>query len=584
MAGDNGDSKKKLSKVEHFKMESGGLYGDIAEELADPKDHFDEYSIQLLKHHGTYQQDNRDTRTERKKQGLGREYQFMLRTKFPGGVISADQYLICDDLSAKYGQDDLRVTSRQCFQFHGVVKAGLKPLIHDLNKLANIMTFGACGDVCRNTMAPVVADIDRAYADCGVDLQEMAQQISAHFLPRTKSYYDLWIDDEKVIVKDDGTIELSSKFEKQEVEEPIYGKAYLPRKFKIALATDFDNSTDVYTNDIGVIAHTEDGKIVGYEILVGGGLGYTHRKPATYARAASHFAYVQHEDVIPIIEAIVKVQRDFGGRADRRHARLKYLIDDWGMDAFREKVFEYGGRAFDPPKNIVPSAQPDYLGWRPQMQDGLNYVGVWVQDGRIKDQHGHKFKTGLNEIIRRFKPSVRLTPHHNVVLADIQGEDIDEVQSILDEYNIPTDKGISPIRRGEMACPALPTCGLALTEAERAMPGLLDTIEEAGHADSDVVIRMTGCPNNCVRPRSAELGIVGSGSGVYVVYTGGHRLGTRLNEPLLEKITADNLPAVVTQLLDAWKEDRTDGEEFGVWSHRVGVDALRERITEKLEL
>jgi sulfite reductase beta subunit-like hemoprotein len=576
---DDAESKEvKLSAVEKIKEESHGLYGPIGQELGDGKPKFGEDSIQLLKHHGTYQQDDRDTRTDRKKAGLEWDYKFMVRTKFPGGNISAEQYLICDDLATKHGQNDLRVTSRQCFQFHGIVKGHLRSLVNELNHLAQITTLGACGDVVRNTMACPVIDIDPKYAAYGADLIRMAKDISAHFMPKTTSYFDLWVDDEKVEVNEDGTIRVKPRDETP-VEEPIYGKTYLPRKFKIGLTVDFDNAIDVYTQDVGVIAVTENGRIAGYEVLAGGGLGYTHRKTETYARLGTPLAFVQEDELIPLIETIVKVQRDHGGRANRKHARMKYLIDDWGFEKFRETVFEYAGRTYPEPKGITPSDQPDYLGWHKQVQDGLNYVGVWVENGRIRDFEGSfQFRTGLREIVSRFKPDIRLTPHHNVVLANIRDEDVAEVQAILDRHGIPTNKGISAVRRLEMACPALPYCGLALAEAERAMPEIIEKIEAAGHADAEVIIRMSGCPNNCSRPRSAEIGIVGSGSDRYIIYSGGDYMGTRLNVQLSEKVKGEEVAPLVSALLSAWKTNRNEGERFGDWSFRVGVDGLKPYI------
>jgi sulfite reductase (ferredoxin) len=315
-------------------------------------------------------------------------------------------------------------------------------------------------------------------------------------------------------------------------------------------------------------------------VLIGGGMGYTHRKPQTYARLGTPFAFVTDvADIMPLVEAMVKVQRDFGGRADRKHARLKYLVDDWGIDKVREKVFEYAGRRFPGPRGIQPTAQPDYLGWHKQMQAGMNYVGAWIENGRIRDFAGSfRFRTGLREIIGRFRPAVRLTPHHNVILANIRDEDVSEVQALLAKYGIPTDKGISTLRRMEMACPALPLCGLALAEAERAMPDVIRGIEAAGHGDADVVVRMSGCPNNCSRPRSAEIGIVGSGSDRYQLCTGGSHLGTRLCEPLVEKLTQADLAPAISKLLTAWKAERNEGERFGDWSARVGVEALRAKL------
>ncbi len=571
--------QQKLTKIEQLKIDSHGLYGSLPEELGDASPKFSDNATKVLKHHGAYQQDDRDTRTARKKEGLGWDYKMMLRTKFPAGHLTAEQYLICDDLASKYGQNDLRVTSRQDFQFHGVVKHNLRPLIHDLNRLAEITTLGGCGDVVRNTMAAPVSDIDPRFVNAGIDLYALAKQISDYFLPSTPSYYDLWIDDEKAQVNDDGTVTFLAELGTEEFDDPIYGKQYLPRKFKIGLGADFDNSTDLYTNDVGIMAVTEDGNLLGYEILVGGGLGYTHKKPKTYARLATPLAFVSEEEILPIVEAIVKLQRDYGGREDRRHARLKYLVDDCGAEKFRELVHEYAGREFPPPRNIEPAEQPDYLGWHKQAGDGLNFVGVWVENGRIRDfPDSFQFKSGLRAIIERFRPSVRLTAHHNVILANIRDEDVDTVQAMLEEYGIPTDKGISTLRRLEMACPALPLCGLAMSEAERAMPAIIHGLEEAGHADADVIIRMSGCPNNCSRPRSAEIGIVGNGPNRYYLHVGGDYLGRRLCELLMENINTDQLVPVISYLLGAWKEERQNGERFGDWAHRLGAEVLRERV------
>ncbi|MBI5095048.1 MAG: NADPH-dependent assimilatory sulfite reductase hemoprotein subunit [Candidatus Hydrogenedentes bacterium] len=578
---DTDGAEVKLTAVEGFKSASRGLYGPIPDELGSTAP-FSECSSQLLKYHGTYQQDNRDTRTERKKAGLDKEYRMMLRTKFPAGHLTAEQYLACDALATRYGQNDMRVTSRQDFQFHGVLKGNLRALIHDLNLYSKVTTFGCCGDVVRNTTGSPVADIDPKYRNCGVNLLDVARRISAHFLPKTRSYYDLWLDDEKATVNSDGTVTFAADVHSATaVEEPVYGTSYLPRKFKIGVTTDFDNSIDVFTNDAGVIAATESGRVVGYEILAGGGLGYTHNKAATFPRLATPIAFLTDEkEIVGVLEAIVKIFRDFGGRSDRKHARLKYLIEDWGVDKFRAKVAEYYGKPLPEPRNIQPGSQPDYLGWSKQIQPGSNYVGIWVENGRIRDFGGsHQFKSGLRAIVERFKPDIRLTAQHRVILANIRDEDVAAVQALLDEYSIPTDKGISTIRRAEMACPALPLCSLAMSEAERALPDVMKAIEDAGHGDADVTIRMSGCPNNCSRPRTAEIGIVGWGTDRYQLYVAGHHLGTRLNATLVDKIATKDLAPAIAALLDAWKAGRADGERFGDWSARVGIDELRPLVS-----
>ena len=566
--------KKKLTPVEGFKTTSRGLRGAIESDLAEDIDHFSEEAIQLLKHHGTYQQDNRESRKERKAAGLGKEFSMMLRTKFPGGRLSAEQYIVCDDLAAKYGRNDLRATSRQCFQFRGIVKGNIRGLIHDLHHLANITSMGACGDVVRNTMTSPVADIDPAFANLGLNLQDMAQQISDHFLPKTTSYYDLWLNDEKVTVHDNQTITFADKG--SDVEEPIYGKTYLPRKFKIGIATDFDNSIDVYTQDIGIIAVTENGKVVGFEITAGGGLGYSHgRSGATYARSGTPVAFVQEDQIIPILEAIVKVQRDNGDRTNRKHARLKYTIDDLGLEVFRNKFEEYAGTSFPAAKgNIDCTNQPSHLGWHKQI-DGKNYLGVWVENGRVMDVEGKwQFKSGLRAIIEKYTPGIRLTAMSKVILTGIEDADKAGVDAMLKEYGIPSSDSISALRSREMACPALPMCPLATSEAERALPAVMTELEAMGHGDSDLIIRMTGCPNGCARPVSAEIGLVGKGTNQYCFHVGSNA-GSRLNEKLYEVVRTEQLAPVIGVLLTEWKSKRSESQGFGDWAHETGLDALR---------
>ncbi|MBI5153679.1 NADPH-dependent assimilatory sulfite reductase hemoprotein subunit [Candidatus Poribacteria bacterium] len=566
----------KPSANEVLKEASRGLRGTIAEELTPSLEAFTEDSGNLLKHHGTYQQDNRDARSARRKAGLGRQYSMMVRTKTPGGRLTAEQYLLCDDLATKYGQNDLRITSRQGFQFHGVLKRNLRTLIHDLNHLQRITTQGACGDVVRNVMCCAVADIDPAFAGIEEDLLAAAQRISDHFLAKSSSYFDLWLDDEQVEVTPEGDVFFKSKEPSRPVNEPLYGKTYLPRKFKIALCTDFDNSVDVYANDAGAIAHIVDGRVAGFEVLAGGGLGHSHGKPETYARLASHITYVAPDELLAVIEAIVKAQRDHGNRENRQQARLKYTIDRLGLDKFRETVAGYYGKPLPPPKGIRPAGQPDYLGWAKQRQPGLNRAGLWIENGRIRDFEGSfQFKTGLRAIVERFRPSVRLTPHHNLILADIRDEDAAEIKQLLAGYRIPTDAGIPKLRRHEMACPALPLCGLALAEAERGLPAIMQAIEAAGLAGEDVVIRMTGCPNSCARPETAEIGIIGRGPDKYHVYTGADRLGSRMNQLTVENLNSEAVCAALVRLLTAWKQGRSQDESFGDWSHKMGTELLR---------
>ena len=457
-----------------------------------------------------------------------------------------------------------------------VVKNNLRELLNTLNNLAKVTSVGACGDVVRNTMASPVADLDPKYADLGVDLQALAQRISDHFFPASNAYADIWIDDEKATLNADGTVTYDA-LPAEAVEDPIYGNTYLPRKFKIGVGTDFDNSVDIYTQDVGVIAVLENGKCAGFEITAGGGLGYSHGRSAnTYARSGTPLAFVQEADIIPIIEAIVKVQRDFGDRTNRKHARLKYTIDDMGVDVFKDKVVDYAGKTYDAPRGIECADQPHYLGWHKQT-DGRNYVGVWIENGRIQDvEGGLQYKTGLRAIVEKYTPLIRLTPMSKLIFANIDDADKDGLQAMLDEYGIPTDN-VSPIRQREMACPALPFCPLATSEAERAWPSVVAELEKLGHGDADVVIRMSGCPNGCPRPVSAEIGLVGKGTNQYCFHIGGN-LGNRFNEKLFEVVRTEQLAPVIGALFDAWKTERNDDERFGDWAHRTGLEALQEKV------
>jgi len=569
-----------LSKVEGYKEASRGLLGSIAEEIESPAASFSEESVQLLKHHGTYQQDNRDLRSQRRKAGLDRDYRMMARTKTPGGRMTPEQYLLCDELADRYGQGDLRITSRQGFQFHGVLKGNLRSLIHDLNHLQRISTQGACGDVVRNVMAPALADLDPRFGGAAEELIDLAREISDRFLPKSSSYYDLWLDDERVEVAAEGGIRYKTKEPSRAVEEPLYGARYLPRKFKIGIATDFDNSVDVFTQDCGIIAVLKDGAVDGYEVLAGGGLGHAHGKEETYPRLGTALAFVGRGQLPEVIEAVIKVQRDFGDRTERRQARLKYTIDRMGWDAFRAKVEEYLGSKLPAPRGVIPSDQPDYLGWTAERRAGLWSLGLWVENGRVRDFDGARFRSGLRELVGRFRPdSIRLTPHHNIVLTGLRDGDRDAIHGVLREFGLPTVDDLAPLRRREMACPALPLCGLALAEAERALPAILDAALEAGAANEDIVIRMTGCPNSCARPETSEIGIIGRAPGKYHVYTGGDRAGSRMNALTLEDVTADQLPSAVRQLTAAWIAERPAGESFGDWACRMTPGGLRGRVS-----
>ena len=554
---------EQLSGVETFKARSGGLYGPIGDELGQPTDHFSEESVQLLKHHGSYQQDNRDTRKARQKQGLDKEYTMMLRTKFPGGDLTAEQFLFCLDMAAKYGQDDFRVTSRQDFQFHGVIKKNFRPLIADLNKLAKITSVGGCGDVVRN-----VACCPAPFHDpIRTQIQAITREISDHLLPRTQAYYELWIDGEQVALE----------APPQEEHEPIYGKTYLPRKFKIAVAYPGDNCVDVYTQDIGLVAIAHHDRLIGFNVIVGGGMGMNHTKADTFPRLGDLLGFVTPEQVLVVVEAIVTVQRDYGNRSDRKHARMKYLLHEWGVDRFRDAVEARLGWAVQAPAPMLPLENQLHHGWHAQ-GDERWFLGLSVENGRIKDEGDLRLRAGLRAVVERFRPGVRLTANQDILLTDIAAADIAAVNELLASHGIPLPAALSVVQRNSLACVALPTCALALAEAERALPEVIDGLEvelvRLELAAEPFTVRMTGCPNGCARPYVADLAFVGRSTDRYVIFVGGASNGTRLNQPYKDLVEREHLVDEVRPLLEAFRDTRLPGERFGDFCHRVGKDAI----------
>jgi sulfite reductase (ferredoxin) len=546
------------SKVEVFKEQSQYLRGGIAEALGQQAPHFAEAEVQVLKFHGLYQQDDRDWRKQAK------HHFFMVRSKIPGGCLTAEQYLVHDDLATRYGNGTLRITTRQDFQIHGVLKGDLQATLRDVNA-SLITTLGACGDLVRNVMCCPVPAADRVRTAT----QTVAQRIfSDHLLPRTKAYHEIWLDGEQI---DAGQ-------EAGEIEEPIYGKAYLPRKFKIGIAPPGDNCIDVYTQDIGLVAVVWDDVLQGFNVLVGGGMGMTHNKPNTFPRLADPLAFVTPEQVIPVVEHIVCIQRDYGDRANRKHARMKYLIHEWGLERFRDELERRLGYALRPVV-LVPPLQLDlHLGWHQQGDDRW-YLGISVENGRIQDLDGMHLKTGLREVITTFRPGVRLSPNHDILLTDVHDDEKVAVEVMLRKYGMQSDADLSNVQKYSMACPALPTCGLALAEAERALPSVINQLEtemaRLGLQDETMTVRMTGCPNGCARPYVADLAFVGRSLDKYVVYVGGRTDGTRLNQSFKDLVPTDALVDTVLPLFVFYEQEREPGESFGDFCARVGIEALQ---------
>ena len=556
--------ERKKSKQEIVKEASHFLRGSIAEELARDTPKFGSGDIGLLKFHGIYQQDDRDARKHRQP-GDDKSYSFMIRLKVPGGKITAEQFLTELSLGERLGSGTLRITTRQGFQLHGVVKGNLWATIHESNA-ALLTTLAACGDVNRNVMCCPAPHHNDGVHD---RLQATADAIARHLTPQTRAYFEIWIDGEKAAEQSAGPD-----------IEPIYGNVYLPRKFKIGIALPEDNCIDVYTQDIGLMAVVEAGQLSGYNVLVGGGLGTTPSDQDTFPRLGDRLAFVPYDDVLPVVTAIVMVQRDFGNRADRRRARMKYLVHDWGVPRFKAKVEEYlVGRTLADPHPVEIHGYDDHLGWHPQ-GDGKFYFGVNVENGRIKDDGSLRLKTGLRCLFERFRMPARLTPQQSILLCDLELEWRDEILALLREHGIKTHEEISNARRFAMACPALPTCGLAITESERVMPSVVDELEvelaKLGLATEQFTIRMTGCPNACARPYTADIGLVGKAVGKYTILVGGRLLGNRLNVIYKDMVPLREVVQELVPLLVYFKADREPRESWGDFCHRKGVaDLLR---------
>jgi sulfite reductase beta subunit-like hemoprotein len=541
------------SKVEIVKKASRGLRGTLAETLASDASHFSEEEAHLLKFHGSYQQDDRDLRHARRQEGRDKAWQFMVRTSLPGGVLSAEQYLALDRFADDYANGTLRVTTRQGLQFHGVVKADLKPLIASMNR-ALVTTISACGDVSRNVMACPAPLHDEAHQA----VRALAREIAAQLRPATRAYHEIWLDGEKAV--------------STENEEPFYGDRYLPRKFKVGVSLAEDNTIDIYSYDAGLIALVEDGRIPGFNLLVGGGLGMTHNKSDTYARLASPLGFVETPHAVEAVRTIAAIFRDHGNRADRRHARLKYLLDQWGLERFRG---EFRTRAAFPLHDWRPIPDPvyrDYLGRNPQ-GDGRFFYGVFVANGRIQDRDGLRLKTAFRRVVERHRPAVILTPSQNVLFANLDETAAADIERILLEHGAAPAARLSAVRRYSMACPALPTCGLALGESERLMPSIVDRFEAEltalGLRDVPITLRMTGCPNGCARPYTADIALVGRGPDVYHVFVGGSLAGNRLADLYAADVPTAELVDVLRPLLKAWAGARRDGEGLGDFYQRL---------------
>jgi sulfite reductase (ferredoxin) len=563
---------KKLSPVEGFKTESNYLRGEIGQELVDQNDFFGKASIQLLKNHGVYQQDDRDARTAGRVEGhkgkAPKAFSFMVRTKIPGGKLTSDQLVAELDLCDEIANGTLRITSRQGLQLHGILKGELWKAIHRINEI-QMSTLAACGDVERNIMccpAPIKNDPIRQ------QLQDLTDHLAKHLCPQTTAYHELWVRD-----PESGEETLMGGGSNGHVVEPIYGPTYLPRKFKTAVGLPEDNCVDLYANDLGLMA-IHDGKTIrGYNVVVGGGFGVTPSADKTWPAVAKRLCFIKPEEAVDVATAIIKVQRDYGNRADRKIARLKYTIHNMGLEAFKAKVEEYYGKPLAEPDPTDVTGFDDHLGWFEQ-GDGNWFYGLNVENGRIKDEDGSNLKSALRVICTKFKPGIRLTSHQSILFCDIAPQNKADLEQILRDHGVKLSNEISAVRRWSMACVAWPTCGLAITESERALPSIIDELEtelaKLGLTSEVFTVRMTGCPNGCSRPYNSDIGIVGKAMNKYTLFLGGRLLGDRLNFNYKDMIPQEELVSSLVPVLTYFKHAREGGETLGDFCHRVGREAL----------
>lgn len=546
-----------LSEVERIKAASRHLRGTLTEGLVDPlSGAIADPDTQLSKFHGIYQQDDRDIRSERKRQKLEPAYSFMIRARIPGGLVSADQWLAMDRIANQYANGSIRLTTRQAIQFHGVVKRELKETIAAINQ-STLDTIAACGDVNRNVMAsslPALSSVHR-------QVQDLAEALSRHLLPASRAYHEIWLDGKKI------------ESSRPEVE-PIYGDTYLPRKFKTAFVVPPHNDVDIFSQDLGFITIVERGEISGFNVTVGGGMGMTHGDTTTYPRLGDVMGFCRPEDLLTVAEAVVTTQRDFGDRSNRKHARLKYTIDDRGIDWFRSEVERRSEVVFGEQKKFSFVSNGDVYGWR------LDDTGCWhytlfVQNGRIVDSERRRLLSGMRAIAQTGKCEIRLTPNQNLIISNVAARDKESISGLLVEYGIENKTQATRLRLNSMACVAFPTCGLAMAESERYLPSLVDKLEaqlaNLGLQDDAITIRMTGCANGCARPYIAEIGLVGKAPGRYSLFLGAGFVGDRLGSKYLDNADEQQILGALVPLFKRYSVERRNGEHFGDFLVREAV-------------
>lgn len=547
------------SDVERIKGESNYLRGTLKEVMLDqisagiPGD-----DNRLMKFHGSYLQDDRDVRIERQKQKLEPAYQFMLRVRMPGGVATPDQWLVMDDLSQKYGNKTLKLTTRQTFQMHGILKWNMKKTIQAIHE-SLLDTIAACGDVNRN----VLCSSNPYQSEIHSGVYEWSKRLSQYLLPKTKAYHEIWLDEEKV----------AGSPEVEEVE-PMYGLHYLPRKFKIGIAVPPSNDIDVFSQDLGLIAIVEDGKLSGFNVAIGGGMGMTHGDKETYPQLAKVIGFCKPEQIYDVAEKVISIQRDYGNRSVRKNARFKYTIDRLGLENVIVELENRIGWSLGEAKPYHFDHNGDRYGWVKGLQDKWHFT-LFVEGGRVADFNNYKLKTGLREIAKVHTGDFRLTANQNLIIANISSQNKQQITGLLEQYGLTDGKHHSALRRNSMACAALPTCGLAMAEAERYLPSLLDKIEvivdENGLRNEEITIRMTGCPNGCARPTLGEIAFIGKAPGKYNMYLGAAFDGSRLSKMYRENIGEEEILSELRMLFSRYAKERYDGEHFGDFTIRAGI-------------
>jgi sulfite reductase (NADPH) hemoprotein beta-component len=556
-------SDQKLAANEYIKIRSNYLRGTIKEGLADlSTGAMSEDDQQLLKFHGTYQQDDRDLRPNRRKHKLDKAYSFMIRIRVPGGVATPQQWLETDRMATQFANGTIKLTTRQAFQFHGIIKTNLKRTIAEINQAA-MDTIAACGDVNRNVMCNPNPYLSEVHAE----VLEVSQKISDHLTPATRAYHEIWLDGEKV------------ESSEEEVE-PIYGKTYLPRKFKITVAVPPSNDVDIYANCLSFIAIVEGEKLVGFNVAVGGGMGMTHGDEKTYPRLADVIGFCAVDQVTDVAEKVVMVQRDFGCRTERKHARMKYTVDDHGPEWILAKLNEYLGYELGPVRDFKFEDNGDRYGWVEGVNGKWNLT-LFIQGGRVLDTPSYPMRTGLREIAKIHDGDFRLTANQNLMIANISAENRPEIEKLLEQYGIKDSHLESALRLNSLACVALPTCALSLAESERYLPSLLteleEVIEESGLRHDAITIRMTGCPNGCARPYISEIGFVGRSPGCYNVYLGGGFAGQRLSKIYRENFPGTEIKDLLAPIIRRYAKERETGERFGDFCLRAGYVAATEQ-------